>query len=60
MEFLIKLTDYHSREQIYDYYPIQIMYVSGKEKQNRLLIEIKKKQKLLHINLNIILDLCVI
>ena len=32
------------------------MYVSGKEKQNRLLIEIKKKQKQSRINLNTILD----
>ena len=60
MEFLLKLKGYHSTEQIYDYYPIKSMYVNGKENQNRLLIEIKKKQKLLHINLNIILDLCVI
>ena len=35
------------------------MYISRKEKQNILLIEIKKKQKLSRIHLNIILDLYV-
>ena len=35
------------------------MYVSGKEKQNGLLIEMKNNKNQQHINMNIILDLYV-